>query len=238
MRIDLLDVAKGKKNEALPPLSASFESGRVRFVEVETERRPTVLGLIATGRMTPDTGSVLLDGEPDASRMRASIALVDAPIVSEPAASVTLSGVVAEELMFAGHASGPAAVSRTLEALRLTDHARSAITDVPPADRIRALCELALLRDGVEGIVLTSPDRHGGDPTAWWALAREIADRGIAVLVIAGRASALALRDEIDAEAAEAEARAAEAAEAADADSPSTTDPDTTDPEQIGGEAR
>jgi hypothetical protein len=45
----------------------------------------------------------------------------------------------------------------------------------------------------VEGLVITSPDRHGGDPDEWWRLARGLAGRGIAVLVIAGDASAAAI---------------------------------------------
>ena len=54
---------------------------------------------------------------------------------------------------------------------------------------MRALCELAVLRKGVEAIVLVSPDRHGGEPAAWWAVAEDFAARGYAVLVIAGQAS-------------------------------------------------
>lgn len=64
---------------------------------------------------------------------------------------------------------------------------------MPPTERIRLLCELALLRDGVRGLVITSPDRHGGDPNQWWQLARAFAARGLAVLVIAGVASASAI---------------------------------------------
>ena len=67
------------------------------------------------------------------------------------------------------------------------------IANVDPDVRLRLLTELALLRDGVEGLVLVSPDRHGGDPLEWWTLARGLADRGFAVLVIAGDASAAAI---------------------------------------------
>jgi hypothetical protein len=55
------------------------------------------------------------------------------------------------------------------------------------------LCELALKREGVNWLVITSPDRHGGDPNQWWELAREFASRDLAVLVIAGVASATAI---------------------------------------------
>ena len=38
------------------------------------------------------------------------------------------------------------------------------------------------------GMVIVSPDRHGGVPSVWWDLAEEFAARGHAVLVIAGQA--------------------------------------------------
>ena len=61
---------------------------------------------------------------------------------------------------------------------------------LPPEVRIRALAELALLREGVDGLVLVSPDRHGGDPLGWWRIATDLAARDVAVLAIAGFASA------------------------------------------------
>jgi hypothetical protein len=59
-----------------------------------------------------------------------------------------------------------------------------------PEVRVRALTELALLRDGVDGLILVSPDRHGGDPLDWWRIATDLAARDVAVLAIAGFASA------------------------------------------------
>jgi hypothetical protein len=187
MRITLDEVTKGS---ALPPVSLAFETGTVTVVGVETEQRPTVLGLVASGRMRPDSGAVLVDGSVSSRSIRASIALVDAPGVSDPSPAVTLAGVTAEELMFAGRAASPWEVMRVLKVLGADDHARSDISDVPPAVRLRVLTELALLRDGVRGLVLVSPDRHGGDPAEWESLARELADRDLAILVIVGRSAA------------------------------------------------
>ncbi|WP_374976318.1 hypothetical protein ACEYYH_00235 [Microbacterium trichothecenolyticum] len=189
MRVVLDAVGKGRREHALPVTSAAFESGRATLVAAETEQRPTVLGLIASGRMRPDTGRVEVDGRADASALRRRIALVDAPEVSEPEPDVTLAGVAAEELMFAGRRSDPVAVRRWLDEQGLGDEASVPVSNVDPAGRVRALCELAVLRTGVEGIVLVSPDRHGGEPAAWWAVAEEVAGRGYAVLVIAGQAS-------------------------------------------------
>ncbi|MCU1406751.1 MAG: transporter ATP-binding protein [Glaciihabitans sp.] len=187
MRISLDSVSKGA---ALPLISLDFETGKVTVAGVETAQRPTVLGLVASGRMAVDTGAVLIDGRQDGKALRAAIALVDAPTVSEPNESVTLAGVVAEELMFAGKPGNPWAVTRALADLGADQYTRVAMADIPPAIRFRVLVELALMRPGITGVVLTSPDRHGGAPAEWTTLAHEVADRGFAVLVIVGQASA------------------------------------------------
>ncbi|WP_183086340.1 hypothetical protein [Mycetocola tolaasinivorans] len=189
MRIELRQVSKGKNGSALPDTSLVLQTGTATFARAETEQRPTVLGLIAAGRMRPDTGTVLIDGTVDSSRIRREIALVDAPIVSEPAGNVAVSQVVAEELMFAGLKSHPIAVGRTLDEFGLRDRAGTDIADLAPGDRIRLLTNLATRRPGVTGIVLVSPDRHGGDPETWWRIARELAAQNLAVLVIAGVAA-------------------------------------------------
>ncbi|WP_062465414.1 hypothetical protein [Demequina soli] len=193
MRIDLTGVAKGPRDSVLPPVTVAFESGAATLVRVETEQRPTVLGLLASGRMRPDAGLVTVDGRPDPRRLRASVALVDAPVVSEPAAHVSTVGIVEEELMFAGRTATPRAARRTLERLGLSRWAGIPVGNVDPTDRVRLLLELAASRPGVEAVVLVSPDRHGGDPAGWWDLARESAQRGLAVLVIAGDAAAATL---------------------------------------------
>jgi hypothetical protein len=193
MKIVLDAVTKGSRNAALPPTSASFATGEVTLARAETEQRPTVLGLIAAGRMRPDSGTVTIDGATDFAAMRKRVALIDAPDVCEPAADVTVNGVVAEELMFAGRPSHPIAVNRTLAELGASEWGRYAIGTVPPTVRIGLLAELALMRKGVEGLVITSPDRHGGDPNEWWDLARRLAARDLAILIVAGDASAAAI---------------------------------------------
>jgi hypothetical protein len=187
MRITLDAASKGA---ALPPVSLAFETGAVTVVGVETEQRPTVLGLVASGRMRPESGTVHLDGAVSYRAMRTAIALVDAPGVSDPSPAVTLAGVTAEELMFAGQPASPWEVMRVLKGFGAEDYARVDVSDVPPVIRLRVLAELALLRDGVRGLVLVSPDRHGGDPADWEALAHELAARDLAILVIVGRARA------------------------------------------------
>lgn len=195
MRVTLTDVSKGREGIALPETSAEFASGRAVLAVAETEQRPTLLGLMASGRMRPDTGAVLIDGGRDAAALRRRVALVDAPDVSDPAPNVTVAGIVAEELMFAGRRSDPVAALRWLDDAGARDLARVPIADVVPQRRLRLLLEVATLRRGVDGLVLVSPDRHGGDPREWWALAHEFAGRGFAVLVVAGEASATVLAE-------------------------------------------
>ena len=47
MRIELRGVSKGRRGQSLQTTSIGFESGRATLARVETEQRPTVLGLIA-----------------------------------------------------------------------------------------------------------------------------------------------------------------------------------------------
>lgn len=191
MKIVVDAVAKGRS--ALPETSTAFETGQASLVVAETEQRPTVLGLVASGRMKTDRGTVTIDGRVDAKTLRRRIALVDAPVVSEPEPNVSVTGVVAEELMFAGHAPTPFAAARWLEGIGLDVIAGLPIGNVEPSLRIRLLLELAALRADVEGLVLVAPDRHGGEPLDWWRIAEEFAERGYAVLVIAGHASRTAI---------------------------------------------
>ena len=191
MRIVVDAVAKGRS--ALPETSTAYETGTATLAVAETEQRPTVLGLVASGRMKVDAGTVTIDGRADRGAIRRRVALVDAPIVSEPEPNVTVTGVVAEELMFAGRAPTPFAAARWLEQLGLEAIAGLPVGNVDPAARVRLLLELAALRKDVEGLVLVAPDRHGGEPLGWWRIAREFAERGYAVLVIAGSASRTAI---------------------------------------------
>lgn len=193
MLVEATAVGKGPQGRSLPPTDVTIRSGTATFVEAETAQRPTVLGLIVSGRMRPDTGEVTIDGAADARELRKRLALVDAPDVSEPHGDVLLADVIAEELMFAGRFGGIAAVRRELARLGLEDRRRLPIGDLAPGARVRLLAEMALQRPGIEGIVIVSPDRHGGDPEEWWSIACELAEEGAAVLVIAGKAARAAI---------------------------------------------
>ena len=174
--ITLTDAAIGSGLGApVPPLSLEAGAG-VTVLPVETAERPLLVSMLLGGRLRPDTGSVDTD--------RDRVALVDTPVVAEPVPGVTLQSVVAEEFTFAGRSASRVAVRAFLEQHELLGDANVPVRALPPADRVRLFSELALLRDGVEALIVTSPERHGGDPAAWFGTLSAIADRGITVVVV------------------------------------------------------
>ncbi|BDZ45270.1 hypothetical protein [Naasia aerilata] len=183
MRITASEVAVGTGAAAeLPPVSVEFSPESPAVLALDTDRRPTVLSLVVSGRMTPTAGSVLLDGRADAATLRTAVALVDTPIVAEPAADLPLGVVIREELAFARH---PARDARELlEALDARDYAKAPIRLLPGALRTRLLAETAAARPGVRALVLTSPERHGGSPDDLAATIAGLAARGFAVLTV------------------------------------------------------
>jgi len=196
MRLELDQVALGDGPGApLPAVSAVADRRAPGFVAVETEGAPTLASLVAGGRMAPDRGRVTLDGSEDADAVRASFALVDTPTVAEPFSTLTVAQVTREELALAGHRAGRASVADFLDVVGLTEHRRTRLASLPTELRVRLLCELALLRPGVEGLVLTSPERHGGDVAAWLGVVHDLARRGVVVLTVTGVAALAAVRD-------------------------------------------
>jgi hypothetical protein len=194
MKIVATDVAKGHDGSALPAISCAFETGRVSLIEAETGQRPTVLSLILSGRMHPDAGAVTIDGAHDPALMRDRIALVDAPEVSDPADDLLLRQVAKEELMYADRSTDRATVHQVIDDNGGHGYADARMGDIPGALRTRILAELAAFRREVQGVVLAAPDRHGGDPREWFAVAQDLAARDFAVAVVVGAPSAEILR--------------------------------------------
>ena len=181
---------------ALPAISLSYGGPDPVIAIAETELRPTVLSLVASGRMRIDGGSLALDGDDSAGvavRVAERVALVDTPRINEPADDVTLRAVVAEELALAGHRSGRHEVGVILDDQGLADLARAPFSAVPAVARIRLLTPLAASRDGVEAVVVTSPERHGGAVAAWMRVLRDLARSGTGVLVVTSEAAAEAI---------------------------------------------
>lgn len=197
MRVTLSEVAKGRRGEVLAPVSSVLETGRVTVLAADTDQGPSVLSLILAGRMRPSSGEIHADGGHSRRRLRRATALIDTPAVCEPAPTVALRTVVAEELLFARRRSDPIAVRRWLEEHGLAELGDRSMMHVPAMTRLRALVELALLRPGIEAVVLTSPERFGADVGELVALASEVAARGYAVAIVAGDTAARLAAEEL-----------------------------------------
>ncbi|MDQ0744120.1 ABC-2 type transport system ATP-binding protein [Clavibacter sp. B3I6] len=181
---------------ALPAVSLSYGGLGPVVAVAETELRPTVLSLVASGRMRVDGGSLALDGDDSpgvAARIAERVALVDTPRVNEPADDVSLRAVVAEELALAGHRSGRHEVGVILDDQGLAELARAPFSALPAVARIRLLATLAASRAGVEAVVVTSPERHGGAVAEWMRVLRDLARSGTGVLVVTSEAAAEAI---------------------------------------------
>ncbi|MBW4031091.1 MAG: hypothetical protein HIU88_00330 [Acidobacteria bacterium] len=177
---------------ALPRVSAGFATGTVTLLATEGGTRQTVLSLVASGRMKLDAGSVSAVDEHgrtmSPARLRRAVALVDTPLVAEHSDEVSIASVVKEELAMArGRSRGtrPAEITNRRPFGSLSGEARLAL-----------LTELVLLRPDVEALVITAPERHGGEPAAWWRLLRDVATGrrggpadGVAVLVVTDHAT-------------------------------------------------
>jgi ABC-2 type transport system ATP-binding protein len=194
MRLELDHVGIGEGPGApLPELSVVADRGLPGFVAVETVDAPVLASLVAGGRMAPTQGRVTLDGRDDAAAIRASVALVDTPSVAEPFGSLTVAQVAREELALAGLRDDRASTALLLDEIGLADHRRTRLQALPTELRVRLLCELAVLREGVRGLVLTSPERHGGDVVAWLAVVHDLVARGFTVLTVTGFAALAAV---------------------------------------------
>ena len=176
MRITLDEAAIGTGlGAAVPPLTLTADAG-VTVLAVETAERPLLVSMLLGGRLRADSGTIVTDSS--------RVALVDTPVVAEPVPGVSLMSVVTEEFSFAGRPASRGAVRAFLEEHELLGYAKVPVRALPPADRVRLFSELALLRDGVEALVVTSPERHGGNPADWFGTLTAIGERGITVIVV------------------------------------------------------
>ncbi|WP_336697973.1 hypothetical protein [Curtobacterium sp. USHLN213] len=199
MTLELDHVGIGDEpGAALPVVSAVAAPGRPGVVAVETEQAPVLASLVAGGRMRPETGRVLLDGHDDAAAVRRTFALVDTPGIAEPFPVMSLKRIVREELAFAGQRPTREHVDTVLDELGLRDYADTHVQRVPTDVRVRLLVELALLRDGVTGLVITSPERHGGAVEGWFAVVRDVARRGVTVVLVTSKAAAATVEHLLD----------------------------------------
>lgn len=185
----------GRRGPLLELPGLTFASGECVLLAGEPGQGHTALALVVTGRLRPAAGEVLLtdaDGSVTSSAraLRRVTAVVDLPGVSEPDDVLTVRTVVAEGLALARRRSGPWATRRWLRSHEMWEHRKVRIDDVYGPVRTALLTSLAAERASVRFLVLPLPDRHGGEPSGWWAVAQAFAGRGYGVLVLAGRSAA------------------------------------------------
>ncbi|WP_460962751.1 hypothetical protein [Parasphingorhabdus pacifica] len=180
----------GTHGTLLVPTSLHARSGEAILVTGNPNSGRTAFALALSGRLRPTRGTVRLDGSSDLAALRRRVAVVDAPAVSEPDGAITVRDAVAEGLSIAGRRSGRRKVRSWLHERELDERANERFERLPPPSRLRLLMDLAVEARGVEALVLDCPDRHGGDPAHWYALARREADRGRAVIVLCSEHSA------------------------------------------------
>ena len=192
MQITLSGVrVEGRREPMLEATDLAWSTGECLLVAGEPGHGHTALALVATGRFTPSDGTVRLDGDVvPPSALRARTAVVDVPGISEPDDALSLADVVAEGLALAGRRSLPRDVTRWLEERSLTEERGRRVDQLTGAVRTAALAALAAENPDVRFVVLTLPDRHGGEPAGWWETARELAASGLGVLVQCTRSSA------------------------------------------------
>ncbi|QAY71163.1 hypothetical protein [Xylanimonas protaetiae] len=208
----------GRHGPLLETFDLSLAQGERVLLAAEPGHGHTALALVAAGRLVPDAGGVLMTSpNADASTpagaaaLRAAAAVVDVPGVDEPDEVLTVGAVVAEGLVCSGRHGLPRDVhawveafldrwgSRWPAAVDARALRRRRIDLLPAAVRTALLAELAAGGPQVRYLVLTLPDRHGGDPADWWALAGSLAARGYGVLVLATPSSARALGADVPA---------------------------------------
>jgi len=186
---------EGRRAPLLEAVSLRLATGECVLVAGDPGQGHTALALVATGRIAPFQGTVtLVDDEgrpvPSPATLRAVTAVVDLPGVSEPDDVLTVATVVAESLALARRSALPGAASRWLAERGLTERAGERMDDLFGPVRTALLAALATERERVRFLVLTLPDRHGGEPAGWWDVARTLATAGYGVLVQCTRSSA------------------------------------------------
>ncbi|WP_328331811.1 hypothetical protein OHA70_12400 [Kribbella sp. NBC_00382] len=148
------------------------------------------LALGLSGRLKPNGGDVQLDGDTSGRLLRQRVAVVDTPGITEPDDALPVRTIVGEELAIAGRKAGRKAVDAWLTEHDWAAFAERRFEHLPVGVRTEMLAELTVARPEVKFVILTMPDRLGGDPHDWYAVGRELASRGYGVVITCADASA------------------------------------------------
>ena len=180
--VDRVAVA-GARSPLLQPTSFVAPSSRVTTVAGDPGYGQVALALALAGRMPLAAGRVRLDGQDDPAVLRRHVAVVDVPGVSAPEDGLAVHHVLAEELAFAGRPSGRRAVEAFLSAHGVGAAAGAPFETLAPEDRVRVLAHAAAERTATRALVITNPDRRGGDARTWWPVLEGLAGDGLTVVV-------------------------------------------------------
>ncbi len=180
----------GAHGPLLTPTSLRVRNGEPLLITGDSGTARTALALALSGRIKPSRGTVRLDGALDARALRRRVGIVDAPGVTAPEDAVSVRQVTAEGLSLAGRRSGRRAVRVWLAEHELSGHAEQRFENLPAPHRTRLLAELARAGRGTRALLFDAPDRHGGPPDHWYALARETAEHGLTTAVLCSPHSA------------------------------------------------
>ncbi|GAB3876731.1 hypothetical protein [Terrabacter terrigena] len=173
-------------------------AGEVTVVGVDPGASQVALALAIGGRVDLLTGTVSIGGSTDRAHLQLRTRLVDVPDVTAPEDALPLRAVVAEELALAERSSSRRDVATFLRERHLTELASRRWESLPAGQRTELLLELGSWHPHVRVLVLSGPDRHGGDPREWFEAARSVADRGLTVIALCAPATASTLPHHTD----------------------------------------
>lgn len=186
----------GTHGPLLLPTSLRALPGEVTLVAGDPGYGHVALALAFGGRVRIQ-GVVTLAGSDDPDLRRRRVALVDVPDVTSPEGAVSVRSAVAEQLALAGRPAGRSATRAFLEGHELQDHAGDRFESLPPERRTVLLMDIAASREDTRVLVLSAPDRLGGDPEYWWHAAAQAAADGFTVVVQCTHATARHLRQPV-----------------------------------------
>lgn len=167
--------------------------GEVTLVATDPGSPQVALALAIGGRVELLRGRVSDDGVSDTAELQRRTRLVDVADVTAPEESIAVRAVVQEELALAEQPASRAAVAAFLADRDLADRAGRPWGQLPAAVRTSLLLELGALHPHVRVLVLTGPERHGGDPRPWLETCHRLAATDLAVIVLTTAATVSAL---------------------------------------------
>ncbi|MEO6996519.1 MAG: hypothetical protein ABI112_00365 [Terracoccus sp.] len=174
----------GTHEPFLRSLDFRAPAGEVTLVPVDPGYGQVALALAIGGRVDLLTGSVTIAGSGVRETLQSRTRLVDVADITAPEEALKVAHVISEELALAERPWSRRDVADFLAERDLTDRAGDRWESLPAGIRTRLLLELGSWHPGAGVVVLTGPDRHGGDPEPWLTLAHRLAERGLTIIVI------------------------------------------------------